>query len=195
MTERHFCSVCNRRVSDNQKALYCDICCTWVHLKCTLIDVEEYHRISNSNDDWYCTRCLEDIFPFNSTMDDMDFVNCLFSYSRVNLMSASAIKNSVQYNLSNKFKLNHNDIDPDKHFYNFDQIPGNNYYLENDFNDLNISSSSFSVLHINARSLQANINSIKFYLNMLNHSFSVIAISETWEREDSSMYFLSQVIT
>ena len=38
----------------------------------------------------------------------------------------------------------------------------------------------FSIIHFNARSLNANLDKIKDYINSLNVSFDVIAISETW---------------
>jgi hypothetical protein len=186
--KKNYCSVCTRRVLDCQKAIYCDICCTWVHLKCTLLDNDEYLRISDLTDDWYCLKCTLDIFPFNNIQDDIEFTDCLYCYNRFNSVSASVIKNSAQFRISSKFNLNQNDIDPDKHFYNC-QVSGDKYYLEDDFNDMAIDNSRFSVLHINARSLKKNIDNIKLYLSMLNHSFSVIAISETWETLDNAIYF------
>ena len=40
--------------------------------------------------------------------------------------------------------------------------------------------SNFSILHINARSLVKNFDSILIYIASLQHTFTVIAISETW---------------
>ena len=30
------CSICNKNVLANQKALQCDICKTWTHIKCSM---------------------------------------------------------------------------------------------------------------------------------------------------------------
>ena len=65
----------------------------------------------------------------------------------------------------------------------------NLYYLEEDFNtmieDKIIAKSSFSLLHVNARSLFKNIDQLVLYWNGLTHSISVIAISETWSISDN----------
>ena len=44
----------------------------------------------------------------------------------------------------------------------------------------NISSNSFSVIHLNIRSLPANLSSFLSYLDNLDHTFSVIGLTETW---------------
>ncbi len=45
----------------------------------------------------------------------------------------------------------------------------------------------FSVVHFNSRSLYTNLSKIKEYLQQLQHSFSVIAISESWLRDDKEL--------
>ena len=60
---------------------------------------------------------------------------------------------------------------------------GNKYYLEYEFSNLvhdNRVESNFSLLHINARSLAKNLHQLIVYLETLNHTFHVIAVSETW---------------
>ena len=44
--------------------------------------------------------------------------------------------------------------------------------------------SRFSLLHLNARSLNKNIDQLDLFINAINHKFSIIAISETWENKD-----------
>ena len=104
-------------------------------------------------------------------------------------MISLIITNPVQFKISSKFTLNRNDIDPDKYFYKTRQTAESCYYLEYDFNQLHISNSRFSVLHINARSLNKNIDNIKLYLSTFNHTFAVLAISETWEVAHNLVYF------
>ena len=121
--------------------------------------------------------------------DDIAFVDCLYCNSKVNSLNASVIRNSSQLKISSRLTLNSKDIDPDKYFYNAHQITGDQYYLEDDFNCMNINNSRFSVLHINARSLKRNIDKNKLYLSMLNHLFTIIAVSETWETTLNAMHF------
>ena len=59
-----------------------------------------------------------------------------------------------------------------------------NYYDHESFqaqiNSYKLTSSNFSLLHVNARSLQKNINRIEHELNCLPVKFSVIGVSESW---------------
>ena len=79
------------------------------------------------------------------------------------------------------------DLDPDKCYFNeySEKLISNcNYHTENSFNrylsNHNISSNSFSVIHLNIRSLPANLSSFLSYLDNLDHTFSVIGLTETW---------------
>ena len=56
--------------------------------------------------------------------------------------------------------------------------------MEDEFNNLihdNSVESNFSLLHINARSLAKNLHQLIVYLETLNHTLHVIAVSETWD--------------
>ena len=68
---------------------------------------------------------------------------------------------------------------------------GNKYYLEDDFNKLlakkNIAT-NFSFLHVNSRSLFKNLDHLINYLNIINHRFSVIAVSKTWGNVNNEMF-------
>ena len=48
--------------------------------------------------------------------------------------------------------------------------------------------STFSLFHVNARSLYKNIYNLTDYLKDINFIFSVIAISETWANETNSYH-------
>ena len=72
-------------------------------------------------------------------------------------------------------------IDPDKYVYCERLNITNSYYIESDFNNVintQFIRSDISKIDINARSLSKNIDSLSTYLNTLDHSFSVIAITE-----------------
>ena len=78
--------------------------------------------------------------------------------------------------------INNNDIDADKNYYN-DISKCNDYFDSTQLNKVlpEFQSSELqSMLHINARSLVANINSLCINLITVNHKFSVIAVTETW---------------
>ena len=78
---------------------------------------------------------------------------------------------------------NNTDIDPDLNTFNLvDNI--SKYYMPDEFQTVIKKTSfknKFSVLHINARSLINKIANLEIFLESLNFSFDIIAISETWE--------------
>ena len=78
------------------------------------------------------------------------------------------------------------DIDPDTNFYKA-QCKTSPYFMDSEFNNYVCSKSlcddQFSIIHINARSLNKNIDNLKLLINRLRFSFSVIAITETWTTE------------
>lgn len=91
--------------------------------------------------------------------------------------------------------MKYNDsFDPDINLFN----PGNgepypcDYYNKKEFyafrNILRKSDKTnfFSTLHLNIRSLQKSHDNLRQYLSALDHTFSVIPLSETWLSEDSA---------
>jgi hypothetical protein len=76
-----------------------------------------------------------------------------------------------------------NDLDPDSHFYdNFDNHC--DYFVEDQFKKMLNSqiscAPSFSLFHLNIRSLERNLSNLTNLLSTLNIEFSVIGITETW---------------
>lgn len=89
-------------------------------------------------------------------------------------------------NLDNENRYVHNNcfnnIDPTNNFNLFRGYDQHcNYYDPDNLHiNNNINPASFSLLHINARSLHNSIDNINSLLGLLNHQFSIIGITETW---------------
>ena len=64
------CSVCEKNVNKNQKAIQCSQCQLWSHASCNGIGKSEYKNLMDEDDDvpWHCIPCLvlenSRIFPF-----------------------------------------------------------------------------------------------------------------------------------
>ena len=71
-----------------------------------------------------------------------------------------------------------NSIDPDLNL--FDTCGSTQCFSPTEFNSQYAFNSEFSMIHFNARSLSKNFEDISLFLSSLKHSFTVIAISETW---------------
>ena len=89
----------------------------------------------------------------------------------------------------NKILLNDN-LDPDEHFYNdemFEKINANYFSIETIQTKLkNLSAnSSFSVLHLNIRSLNRNFENLKLFLHTCGYEFGIICLTETWCTNES----------
>ena len=70
------CRSCEKNVSDKDKAVQCDLCELWVHIKCNSLNYLDYRYLQNSNESWYCIECCSTIFPFNSLFNNKNFLSC-----------------------------------------------------------------------------------------------------------------------
>ena len=187
MTTKQYCNTCVRTVRGNQKALICDSCLSWVHLKCTPLSIYDYQQLKSDSSKWYCPNGLSQIFSFNHIIDDFEFASCLFNQSSSNGINADIVKNE-QLKLINKLKICNRDIDSDKYFYSQLDNLGNVYYLEDVFNLMinnKATLTNISVLHINARSLSKNVSHLRDYLTNYKHKFSVSPVTETWATDEN----------
>ena len=126
-----------------------------------------------------------DILPFNH-LDNSSFSLALYELQNGPVHFNSERFSSLYYNpiLTNlNTSLTQSDsLDPYIHF-NAREIPCD-YFIENQFNEMlkheQYSDADFSLLHLNIRSLQRNINNLTNLLSSLEINFSIVGISETW---------------
>ena len=64
MRIKYPCTVCGRSVAKTHKALQCDYCDEWVHIKCNLLDKKTYELLKQDESPWSCIKCTKNIFPF-----------------------------------------------------------------------------------------------------------------------------------
>lgn len=94
--------------------------------------------------------------------------------------------------LTDSKNMMYNDrFDPDINFLNLRKHQGLcNYYNEEEFNIFTNSlldqghKNIFSTFHLNIRSLPKNYDYLLQYLSTLNHTFSILALSETWLNDE-----------
>ena len=51
------CSICLKHVEDSDSGLQCDVCDSWKHSQCLGVSDNEYDRLINSDEDFYCPTC------------------------------------------------------------------------------------------------------------------------------------------
>ena len=79
--------------------------------------------------------------------------------------------------------LSSDKTDPDKNFFNekLQQIDSPHFSVENFIAMYEqLKKDNFSILHLNIRSLNANIDNFREFLGSLNGNFSVIVLTESW---------------
>ena len=62
------CGICNKTVTS--ASIHCDSCKFWVHIKCSNLSNSYFQTLSSQNDDWYCSKCYQYIFPFQDIDND-----------------------------------------------------------------------------------------------------------------------------
>ena len=80
---------------------------------------------------------------------------------------------------------------------NFLLQPNFKYYQNHDFLKLIKGlkrNKTFSLLHTNIYSLQGNFENLQNLINNLDHSFSVISVSEAWAPESKSKQFNCKIL-
>ena len=72
---RHPCGICECPVAANHRAICCDSCDTWIHIKCANMSTKKYQKHQNSSCTWICFRCgmptFSDSFFENSTISNL----------------------------------------------------------------------------------------------------------------------------
>ena len=150
---------------------------------------------TNRNDDnWFCTVCSRDIFPFVHLDEDFDFFSALAEYWPTGGILPFDLLDNDKF-LFSPFELNEDennsplsDLDPDFHFYrnhaNSDLLLSCKYYHEDSFNNLvkefDRKNRYLSSIHTNIRSALKNHDNFTSYLECLDHKFPLIGYSESW---------------
>ena len=145
------CSVCQKNVRSYNRAIECDVCKHWCHIKRGEISLREYRRLQNiQNFDWTCPSCI-------STLGTLPFADI----SNLDPSDGSF--------------TSHGDdscTDPASQ-----QTLASEDYLENLSKILNYSSKDLRVAHLNICSLRYKIDELRLLQRICG--FDILGISET----------------
>ena len=134
MPTRFPCGICLKPVAKNHKAVKCDYCDLWIHIKCNKMNTQTYNLLLNDNSAWsawYCLTCSKKFILF-STLNENEFHltiqgktikfktlsrkrSTLESTPLVdkvsNAINESNLENSSQYFLKDDFNKTFNSVD------------------------------------------------------------------------------------
>ena len=129
-----------------------------------------------------CFNCTGSLFPSNHILDDNEFRYSLHYFH-----------NSIEYNRLLSLKLNpfvFDDLINDNTANDVVNSPSDtscNYVFDCSLDDIDVSfKNGFSILHLNSRSFNRNRDNIEVFLSNIKYNFSIIAMSETWFKQDNS---------
>ena len=93
------CIKCVKPVLNHHKAIFCDCCKKWIHLKCSGMTMFQYQQLSKQNYDWYCSECFQ--FPFSTNNDEV-FFKLFDSKAQKSINHKNVIEMSSKCSICNK---------------------------------------------------------------------------------------------
>ena len=165
------CGICLNPAAKNHKALRCDNCDLWIHVKCNKINIQTYNLSINDNTVWYCLTCSKRLFPFLALLNDND-LHSTIQGKTIKFKAFTRKRNSLENVLIDKLNdaVNESDLENSSQYFEVDE-------LEKTFNSNNHNGTNF--FHMNISSLSYNFDQLHTLLSEINISFDVIGITET----------------
>ena len=162
------CRICTKNVHDKDKAVQCDLCELWIHIKCNNLNYLDYRYLQNCDESWYCIECCSTIFPFNSLSSNKKFLACctntdsnIIQWKDLENDNASSLSLKPSSNLEllvNQFSNTtpENSNDPEK-------MSSSKYYGIEEMHNIEIlhNHKSLSLFHINACSLNKEFDDLE----------------------------------
>ena len=171
--------ICHKSLNKNQKAIECSTCLNWIHRKCSGLSLKEYECLVQEDDNvpWQCILCeiegMASKFPFGdlSKIELNDLYGLDFP-SQLQLLP----------NYEHRSKLSHvptlDKFDLDE---NYVQSINSKYFDIPEIAKLStaLSGKSFSLFHVNTRSLSKNFDQLLSVLSSLKVDLDLIKMTET----------------
>ena len=164
------CKICDNPVAKNHKAIECDNCGLWVHIKCNKINTQTYKYLQKESCAWYCISCSSKIFPFSNLNED-DFHKTIHG-KKVKFLTIAKKRNQNEQILIEKLNdaLDKEDLENSSSYFHVNEL--NNNFSQNEFNGTNF-------LHMNISSICRNFDDLQTLLAKINVKFNIIGITET----------------
>ena len=180
--KRNPCSLCLGPVAKNHKAVFCNYCSNWCHIRCTGVSNEKYANLQNEDDDipFICLKCdVLDNFselPFAYLTEDEILANNLSNGSQTALDNINIAIAKEDKKIIKKIK----ELIKNSSQSNEEKTMSCKYYNIEKFKKAKFKEDKYlSVFHLNIASLQAHIEELKILLQLLSFEFDIIGITET----------------
>ena len=88
------CGVCDKPVKSNQRGIQCEVCYSWLHVKCINMSSDDYSQLQVSDEPWCCNTCLKEALPFFDTSDSDSIFNASTSSLTNSVFNTTEVANS-----------------------------------------------------------------------------------------------------
>ena len=174
-SHREKCGTCTKHISMNHLEISCSKCMHFHHAKCAGISIKQYKKLCY----WNCDVCTGDLLPFAKIDDEKLKLTLLGKDTNI----GDYINISPSYTIQTLLDKIPGTSNPRNDDFLSDSI-ASRYFTPSEFLTSKVNKKSFSMLHINIASLSLHIDDLKTLLNLLDHPFDIIGVSETKIRED-----------
>ena len=164
------CGLCKKSVHKNHRAILCDSCNSWIHIKCNKLSPKDYESLKDSTEEWNCIKCRSDILPF------------------INYTDSPSSEDNPSPNLELKHFLSKlNALDEEAEDISSDSVSGVNckYYEVNEVSTCGSDMNNLSLFHLNIGSLPLHFDELKALLTELDTNFNILGITETIFQTDT----------
>ena len=169
--------ICHKSVANNHRAIQCDICQAWIHIKCNCISPREYELLNESTENWFCINCIKDNLPLCSISEE--HLSLLNQGQNLHLDSIPCYMD-LENNKNIEFFKNINGVEIRR---GDGLIQNSNYYTPSEVNSIKTKNVSLSLLHLNISSLGYHFDALHTLLSIINRDISIIGITETRNRK------------
>ena len=165
MTNTDICPFCEKIVKNRDKAICCDLCIKWIHIRCNNLNDLDYEYLKNNDETWYCKTCIQEILPFCNKKINQNIINLGNAGIDPNLKNLLCQLN----NLSEKENIDN------------ENLPNCKYRDISYFSNLDVElkSKCLSFFHLNINSLSKNFDNFNHLINKLKLEFDILGISES----------------
>ena len=159
------CKVCAKNIQDKDKAVQCDLCELWIHIKCNNLNYLDYRYLQNC--DKFSTIC-----PFNSLSGNKNFLACCTN-TDCNITQWKDLENdldsSLILKLSSNLELLVNQFNnaTTENGNGSEKIASSKYYDIDEMHKIKIphKNKPLSLFHINACSLNKNSDDLQHLMS------------------------------
>ena len=185
--ENFSCSKCGKPCEDfenSEPSIFCNSCNKWLHFQCSKLKVRQFNKLGRNSDSYFCPSCIGESLPF-STVSKKQFFE--ISNQRVTkIIPTTTCQLCIECNTECDVCV----ACPDQHRICGKCTTCSLVDVETFSSLLNTKKDDeFLLIHINARSLSKNVESVQEFLDTIDRLPDVICISETKIKDQDQKKF------